>query len=88
MGPMPAWAQRRKEAREAEQARRWQARMLALIGDLLFVDGLWSNTSLCAYCVDCRSHAPAPVIEMALEPATRCTHCGHSIGAIEARKVG
>lgn len=86
--PMPAWAQRRRDEREAEQARRWQARMTPLLDGLLQVDAIWSNANLQAYCMACRASAPSPAFEIGLPPETRCAHCGETVGSVAARKVG
>lgn len=74
---LPAW--RNRQLREQAAARA----DTAAVGILCALDlplAIWSNRTGRAYCLDCRTVAPLPTIDLALED-TDCAACGRRLSA-------
>lgn len=83
--PLPAWAIRRRRARQAEADERWHARHGSLV-NVVLVDVVWSNDTQQAYHRRCRAaipRGPLGTIDIAVDPAREeyqvCAACSGSL---------
>jgi hypothetical protein len=75
--PRPTYGRPRRRTAVEPPSDRFQREIGSVMGLYgLLVEAVWSNRTCQAFCLGCRSAAPAPVVELALDGETRCAACG------------